>query len=225
MSSAAARSAVALLVLIGVSACSGLLPPVPVTDLFGVDGRLVALEATGPAAAAATTFGQSFDGVITPDGVGAPSWLTGVIAIGGVQEAVTFGPGMVVVVPGQDVRAQMGAFVITGAEGAFTVRDGDDTLGTARGAEVFASPLVLSPVSCTYDGATICTYAAAVDRDVHRVVLRMPGGAARRVLDAFVAGGRYTVAGDIAITLAAPGFTAAATITVTLVARDGSILF
>jgi len=215
-----------VLAFTGLTACSGLLPPVPVEDLFGVDGRTVVLEAVGPVpeGESATRFGQRIEESMAAAGFTLPSWVTAVVPIGGLSETVRIGSVITVRVPGVDVREVMAAFAITGAEAAFAIAHEGVAIGTASGANAFATPLPAARASCTFDGDTVCTYAANVDPAVHRVTLRVPGAAARRLVDALAAGGTLTMAGDIVVTLA-PGLPATARVTVTLVTSEGSILF
>lgn len=219
MRAAAMAAGVAL-----IAGCSGLLPPVAVDDLFGLDGTVVELTAVGSSALAepVLAFSGTVNVNVTSDGFDVP----GIVSAAKLEETVVFSGTVQVVVPG-DVAADLPAtFALTGGSLVLTVREGATTLGTAAGSASFAAPLTFGKGTCSFDLAdTTCAYEATVNAAAHGITVTATASSAKAVFDALRDGKTLTVTGTVAATLQAPGLTADATILVTLGTQDGAITF
>jgi len=214
-------------VLIALGACSSLIPPIPVTDLFGVDGLQVDLTHSGNDVAAAagpnvTSFEGAFETQFDADGIDLPGFIRASV----LQESVTIAATVQITVPGEDATTILDGFTIVGAQVALEVSVDGEVIGTAGGLASFPTPLPVSRQSCSYDGTdTVCTYTATVDGDDHSVVVVASSTSAKAIFDALTAGDTIDVDGSYAVTLGAPGLTSSAVVRVTLATSNGSIRF
>lgn len=217
---AAAFGAVLALVV----GCSGLVPPVPVEDLFGLDGAVLELADLTPAALAGpvTSFGASVTVTVESEGFNLPA----VVTASKLVEKVVFSGTVQVVAPG-DVAGELPAtFALTGGSVAVTVKDGGTTIGSAAGSAAFNPALTFTKGGCTFALAeTTCTYTGSVNVAAHGIVVTATASSARAVFNALRDGKTLTVDATVGATLAAPGLSADARIRVTISTQDGEISF
>jgi hypothetical protein len=221
------RAIAAAAALIVLGACSSLIPPIPVTDLYGVDGLQVDLAHVGAdvdvaAGPNVTSFEGTFQTQFDAEGIDLPGFISASV----LQESVTIAATVQITVPGEDATTLLDGFTIVGAQVALDIAVDGSSIGTAGGLATFATPLPVSRQSCTYDGTdTVCTYTATVDGDDHSVVVVASSTSAKAIFDALTAGETIDVDGSYAVTLGAPGLTSSAIVRVTLATSNGSIRF
>ena len=217
-------AAVAVVVLAG--ACSELIPPVEVTNLFGIDGVPIDLVAAGGAVeTSALPVGTSFEGTIsgsvTSEGFDLPAFINASL----LEESVAIGAGVQVTVPGEDARAVLTDFAMESGQISLQVRVDGTLLATASGVGTFDPPLEVTLGTCSYVTNTVCSYTAAVDVEAHAIVVSVSAAAANAVFEAMQEGATLDITGTYAVTLEEPGLTQSAIVRVTLETSGGSISF
>lgn len=224
------RVGVLAVLLVALGACSGLVPDIAADDLFGINGvpvQLSAADGGGVSASAlppSTSFEGSFEGSFVSDGFDVPS----IVNASGLSEDVVIEATVTVEVLGEDATELLGDFTLVSGSIALQVYQDGSQLGTAAGAATFSPGILVSRTSCSYDAgsnATSCLYTAAVDPSQHAITVAASAASANAVFDAMRDGGVFDVQGQFAVTLAAPGLTASAVVTVVLNTSDGKITF
>ena len=221
------RALVAAFAVLAVGACSSLIPPIAVNDLYGVDGLQVEMthQATDVATAAGpavTSFQGSFQTQFDAQQIDLP----GFISASALQETFTISADVQITVPGEDVSSELDGFTLVGGQVAVSAFVDGEEIGTAGGLTTFATPLPVSRQSCTFDGTdTVCAYTATVDLEDHGIVVVASGASAKAIFDALTAGETLDVEGTYRVTLGAPGLTSSAIVRVTLSTSEGSIRF
>ena len=225
---AGARRLAAAIALVGLGACSGLLPPIPVTDLYGVDGARVDLTHAGSGAASAalgpsvTSFQGSFETQFDAEGIDLPGFVSAIE----LQESVTIAANVELTVPGEDAVSHLDGFTVVGGRVALRFYVDAGLIGTAGGLASFSPGLAVSRQSCAFDGFdTRCTYLATVDPSEQGIVVVASAASAKAVFDAMTAGETLEVEGTFDVTLEAPGLTSSAIVRVALATSGGSIRF
>lgn len=217
-------AAVAVVVLVG--ACSNLIQPVDVDNLFGIDGVLVDLTATvaevGPLALDnETSFAGTVSGSVVSEGFDLPAFINASL----MEESVVIGANVQVTVPGEDARALLGDFSLVGGTLSLQVRVDGSLIATASGAATFTPPLDVTQVSCSYAVDTVCSYTADVSAADHAIVVSASAASANAVFEAMQNGETLDVTGTYSVTLASPGLTGSAVVRVTLNTAGGTIAF
>jgi hypothetical protein len=216
-----------LAVVVLVGACSNLIPPVEVDNLFGIDGVAVELEAPGAALGAlalgpGTSFEGTISGSVTSQGFDLPTFINASL----MEESVVIGADVQVTVPDEDVTAELGDFSVVSGALSLEVRVDGIRIGTASGAAVFNPPLEVSLVSCDVVlGDTVCSYSADVSAEDHAIVVSASATSANAVFEAMQDGETLSITGTYGVTLEQPGLTQSAVVRVILKTSGGSISF
>jgi hypothetical protein len=214
---------VAVLAMVG--ACSQFVPPIPVDDLFGLDGLQVDLLGSGALSTNAgpktTSFAGTISAFVDSDGFDLPAFINATL----MQETVVIDADVQITVEGEDATSEMTNFSLTAGQVSLEVRVDGSTIATAAGAATFTPPLAVTRVSCAYAVDTVCTYAAAANVDSHGIVVTATAAAPKAVFDAMRDGRLLEITGTFAVTLAEPGLTNSAIVRVTLNTSGGSIKF
>jgi len=216
--------AVAVVVLAG--ACSSLIPSVAVNNLFGIDGVVVDLTASGAEVGAlaldnGTSFEGTISGSVTSAGFDVPAFVSASL----MQESVVIGADVLVTVPDEDARAVLNDFSMVSGELSLQVRVDGLLIGTASGTATFSPPLAVTRVACSYVVDTVCDFTAAVSAADHAIVVSATAASANAVFEAMQDGATLDITGTYAVTLASPGLTRSATVRVTLNTAGGTISF
>jgi hypothetical protein len=217
-------SAIAVVVLVG--ACSSLIPPIEVDNLFGIDGVVVNLAAEGAEVGAlalptGTSFEGTVSGTVTSEGFDLPAFVNASL----MEESVLIGADVDVKVEGEDATGLLGDFSLVTGEIALEVRVDGIIIATASGAAVFSPPLVVTRDACTFSGDTTCDYTATVVAADHAVVVSTSAEDANAVFEALQDGDTLVISGTYGVTLASPGLTESAIVSVTLRTAGGKIGF
>jgi hypothetical protein len=215
---------VAVLTMVG--ACSQFVPPIPVDDLFGLDGLQVDLVGSGGAVSTmagpkTTAFSGSLSAFVDSDGFDVPAFINAAL----MQESVVIGANVQITVLGEDARSELTDFTLTGGQIALQVRVDGTLIATASGSATFSPALALTRGDCSYALNTVCTYVASVNADQHAIVVTATAASAKAVFDAMRDGETLEVSGTFSVTLGEPGLTNSAIVRVTLNTKDGSIKF
>ena len=213
-------------VLLLVGACSQFVPPIPVDDLFGLDGLQVNLIGSGGAVLTmagpkTTSFEGTIAAVVETDGSDVPAFISATL----MQETVVIGADVQVTVVGEDALSELTNFALTAGQIALQVRVDGTQIATATGAATFAPALAMTRESCSYSVDTVCSYVAAANVDSHGIVVTATTASAEAVFDAMKDGETLEITGTAAVTLADPGLTNSAIVRVTLNTSGGSIKF
>lgn len=219
-------AAIGMLLLVG--ACGGLIPPIEVENLFGIDGVEVDLAAAAGGAAvgalalpAGTEFEGEISGSVTSEGFDLPAFITASL----MEESVVIGADVVVTVEGEDARGVLGNFSLLFGEIDLQVSVDGSVIGTASGDATFATPLVVTRDSCSYLIDTVCDYTATVSSADHAIVVSASAASANAVFEALQDGDTLVISGTYAVTLASPGLTRSAVVRVALETAGGTITF
>lgn len=217
-------AAVAVVVLVG--ACSNLIQPIEVDNLFGIDGVPVTLAATeADVGALALSSGTAFEGTIsgsvTSEGFDVPAFVNASL----MEESVVIGANVQVTVPGEDATALLDDFSLVSGSISLQVSVDGSQIATASGAATFDPPLVLTRGTCSYVVDTVCSYTAAVSAADHAIVVSATAASANAVFEALQDGDTLDITGTYAVTLESPGLTRSATVRVTLNTAGGTITF
>lgn len=209
-----------------VGACSNLIPPIEVDNLFGIDGVPVTLAATEAGLGAlalpnGTSFEGTISGSVTSEGFDLPAFVNASL----MEESVVIGANVQVTVAGEDATALLGDFSLVSSSISLQVSVEGASIATASGAATFDSPLVVTRGTCSYVVDTVCSYTATVSSEDHAIVVSATAASANAVFDALQDGDTLDVTGTYAVTLASPGLTRSATVRVTLDTAGGTITF
>jgi hypothetical protein len=217
-------SAIAVVVLAG--ACSSLIPPIAVDNLFGIDGVVVDLAAEGAEVGAlalpnGTSFEGTVSGTVTSEGFNLPAFVNASL----MEESVLIGADVDVKVEGEDATGLLGDFSLVTGEIALEVRVDGIIIATASGAAAFSPPLVVTRDACTFSVDTTCDYTATVVAADHAIVVSASAEDASAVFEALQNGDTLVISGTYGVTLASPGLTESAIVSVTLKTAGGKIGF
>lgn len=216
-------AAIGMLLLVG--ACGGLVPPQSVTNLFGIDDAAVDLGAPAVEVGvlALLPTGTSFEGTISESFTGDSFDVPGFANATLMKESVVIEADVEVTVPaGEDPTTLPASFsLVSGAISLEFSVDGAK-IAEASGTGSLDPPLVLTRESCD---ATSCAYTAAVSSEDHAIVVTATAASANAVFDAMQEGQTLVVTGTYAVTLAPPGLTLSAVVSVTLSTAGGTIEF
>lgn len=213
-------------VLVVAGACSQFVPPIPVDDLFGMDGLQVDLIGVGGtvstmAGPKTTTFVGTIGAVVETDGFELPAFITAAL----MQETVVIDAAVQITVAGEDARIELTNFALNTGQIALQVMVDGTQIATASGSATFAPALAVNRVSCSYAVDTVCSYVAAANVDNHGIVVTATAASARAVFDAMRDGKTLGITGTFSVTLDDPGLTNSAVVRVTLNTSGGSIKF
>jgi len=218
-------AAVAAVVLVG--ACSSLIPPQSVENLFGIDGVEVDLAATGGAALGTlalppgTEFEGPISGSVTSEGFDLPAFINASL----MEESVLIGADVDVTVEGEDARGDLGDFSLLSGEVDLVVWVDGIIIATASGSATFGTPLVVTRDTCDFLVDTICDYSATVVAADHAIVVSASAADANAVFEALQNGDTLVISGTYGVTLASPGLTRSAVVRVALNTAGGTISF
>jgi len=217
-------AAIAVVVLAG--ACSNLIPPVEVNNLFGIDGVPVDLTATDAGVGAlalpnGTSFAGTISGSVASEGFDLPAFINASL----MEESVVIGANVEVSVPGEDATALLGDFSLLSGSLSLQISVDGSQIATASGAATFDTPLALERASCTFVVDTACDYTATVSAEDHAIVVSASAASANAVFQAIQEGKTLDITGTYAVTLASPGLTRSAVVRVTLDTAGGTITF
>jgi hypothetical protein len=217
-------SAIAVVVLAG--ACSSLIPPIEVDNLFGIDGVVVDLAAEGAEVGAlalpnGTSFEGTVSGTVTSEDFDLPAFVNARL----MEESVLIGVDVDVKVEGEDATGLLGDFSLVTGEIALVVRVDGIIIATASGAAAFSPPLVVTRDACTFSVDTTCDYTATVVAADHAIVVSTSAEDANAVFEALQNGDTLVISGTYGATLASPGLTESAIVSVTLKSAGGKIGF
>lgn len=217
-------AAIAVVVLAG--ACSNLIPPVEVDNLFGIDGVPVDLAATdiglgAQALMPGTSFAGSISGSVVSEGFDLPAFINASL----MEESVVIGANVTVTVPGEDATGLLDDFSLLSGSLSLQVSVDGSQIATASGAASFDAPLVVERASCTFAVDTVCDYTATVSAEDHAIVVSASAASANAVFQAIQDGKTLDITGTYAVTLASPGLTRSAVIRVILDTAGGTITF
>ncbi|MFO8150868.1 MAG: hypothetical protein R6T93_11275 [Trueperaceae bacterium] len=217
-------AAVAVVVLAG--ACSNLIPPVEVNNLFGIDGVPIDLTAASVGVgASALPNGTSFEGTVSGSVVSEGFDLPAFINASLLEESVVIGADVQVTVPGEDARGVLTDFAMEAGQLSLQVRVDGTLIATASGVGAFDAPLALTRGACSFVVDTVCSYAAAVSLEDHAIVVTVTAASANAVFEAMQEGATLEMTGTYGVTLSEPGLTESAVVRVTLETSGGSISF
>lgn len=216
----------ALAVAVLVSACSNLIPPIEVNNLFGIDGVAVDLAGSGATVGAlaldpVTSFEGTISGTVTSEGFDLPAFITASL----MEESVVIGADVVVTVEGEDATGLLGSFSLLSGEVALEVRVDGVVIADAAGSATFGTPLVVTRDSCSFGVDTVCDYSAAVSSADHAIVVSASATDANAVFEALQNGDTLVISGTYGVTLASPGLTESAIVRVILNTSGGTITF
>lgn len=217
-------AAIAVVVLAG--ACSNLIPPVEVDNLFGIDGVPVDLAASDAGVGAlalpnGTSFAGSISGSVVSEGFDLPAFITASL----LEESVVIGANVTVTVPDEDATGLLDDFSLLSGTLSLQVSVDGSQIATASGAATFAAPLDVTLGSCSYAVDTVCSYTAAVSAEDHAIVVSASAASANAVFQAIQEGKTLDIAGTYTVTLASPGLTRSAVVRVILDTAGGTITF
>jgi hypothetical protein len=215
-------------VIVALSACSGLIPPLTVTNLFGLDGTVVELEresvmTSSDGGSLSTTFAGLFAAQLVSEGIDLPDLVLGLVNAQTLSETIRLDTEVDVRVP-EGHEPDLTDFAIESASLSLTVSDGTTLLATASATATFSPALVVAKVDCDgpSEGFVMCAYTLQAGGQVPGVALTVSGAQAAAVFNAIKDGTTLDVAGTATLTLGEPGLSSAAVIVVRLVAPQGS---
>jgi hypothetical protein len=216
-------------------ACSAL-PPIPVPDLFGLDGASVVLEAGGPSATAVGTSGTTLswsgdlDATLEAGDVVRliPAWAASFVSASQLSEAVSLGGSLLVTVPADDEVELQDSIAITAGAITVTVRRANSTLvGSVSGQATFSPPIVFTKVGpclpAAMAGMVDCDYTAPATTQA--VTVSTDQASAAAVFAEILRGDPLRVGGTVTVTLASPGLETTVAVSMTLRSFGGQILF
>jgi hypothetical protein len=216
-----------VVLVVALSACSGLVPDIPVDDLFGLDGQQVDLAA-GPAVLAegdGTVFTGTVNGQLASDGIELPPFVLGAVNARRLYERITIASEL-------ELRSlpngvQPAAFTIVGASLELDVKQNGTTIASPSASVALGSGVLASPSGdCQVVGAElVCPYFVVLDPATQSLELELTGQQAAALFDVIKSGGTLDVEGSYALTLAEPGIAGSKTLRVTLVSLGGAIEF
>jgi hypothetical protein len=216
-----------VVVVVALSACGGLVPAIPVDDLFGLDGQQVDLAAAPVVLAEgdSTVFTGTVNGQIESDGIELPSFVLGAVNARRLSERITIAAEL-------ELRSlpnglQPEQFTIVAASLALDVKhNGTIIASPSASITVGAGVVVNTSGECQIAGdELVCPYAVTLDPATQSLELELTGQQAAALFDVIKSGGTLDVEGSYTLTLAEPGIAGSKTLRVTLVSLGGAIEF